>query len=455
MKKLARWLESTLSSEQFTYKAIKDMFVPLVVDQLFIFIIGMLSVAMVSSSGEQAMAAVSLVGSLGYIVSGLFTALGTGGAIVVAQLKGAGDALSVRKAAGQTIGLCAAAALVMDVIFIGMADGVVRTIYPKAEPVLIEYAIHYLQVYSLSYLPYAVYFAIFNTYRSIGETKSSLLMSVVINTAYLICSVLFVGVLKMGVTGAGLAFLVARVIGAALAWVWMFKVRNVTGIRFADVTRFTKDIVSRIMNLGVPFAAEQLLFQAGALIAQVYLATLTTTDLAAHGVATSLTSLYYATAYSLTSLTTTVCGQAYGARNIALVRRYCAAFVKVGRLVMLVTVVLLLPLTPLLMLLYSPTAEATPIIWQALLITALPMPLLWCDAYVTPAALRACGDAKYTTVVSLLAMWICHVGAGYVLAIPLGLGVPGVWLGTALEWAVRALVLPARIKGHHWVRVHE
>ncbi|MBQ3170069.1 MAG: hypothetical protein IJB99_09955, partial [Clostridia bacterium] len=54
-------LKKRFDSEQFTYKQLRDMFFPLVMDQLFIFIIGMLSSAMVASSHEGAAAAVMLV----------------------------------------------------------------------------------------------------------------------------------------------------------------------------------------------------------------------------------------------------------------------------------------------------------------------------------------------------------------------------------------------------------
>ena len=46
------------------------------------------------------------------------------------------------------------------------------------------------------------------------------------------------------------------------------------------------------------------------MVAQLYIATLSTATIAANGIAASAYNLYYATAFALTTLTTTVCGSA-------------------------------------------------------------------------------------------------------------------------------------------------
>ena len=58
------WLENALTSAQFTYKELRSMYLALVLDQFFIMFIGMLSTAMVSSTGEAAMAASNMVNSV-------------------------------------------------------------------------------------------------------------------------------------------------------------------------------------------------------------------------------------------------------------------------------------------------------------------------------------------------------------------------------------------------------
>ena len=100
MRRIRQRLESLLTTDQFTYPELRNMFLTLLLDQFFIFFISLLSTMLVSRLGEAAMAAVSLVGTVNGMVSLLFTSLATGGAIAVARAKGRGDREEIR----QTIG---------------------------------------------------------------------------------------------------------------------------------------------------------------------------------------------------------------------------------------------------------------------------------------------------------------------------------------------------------------
>ncbi len=450
--KLRARLETAFTSGQFQYKELRGMFLTLVLDQFFIVFINMLSVAMVSSTGEAAIAAVSMVGSVNSLVVLVFSAIATGGAIVVARAKGSGDVLSVQCAIGESTGLCGASALALSALLFALADPLVRALYPAAEPLLIDYAIHYMRLMCVSFPLYAVFAPIFNAFRSVGDTRSSLLLTIVINGAHLLCSFLFINVWQLGVTGAGLAYIVARLIGMVMALVWLLKVHNEYAERLKHFFHFSKKITSEIARLGVPIASESALFQGGMLLVQVFLARLTTTDLAAHAVANSTLNLYYSTGNALTALASTVCGQCVGARQYELCRKYCLSLIRVGRAVMLVTVLICYPLTPLILMLYSPSPQALPIIYQSLTLAVAAMPLIWCDAYITPMALRAAGDATFSTVVSVAGLAVGRVALGYLLTITFGLGVPGVWLGMLVEWLARAAALRTRIRGERWLK---
>ena len=75
MKRIRAHLEGLLSSEQFTYPALRSMLLTLILDQFCIYIMGVLSTALVSSVGEAAIAAVSMVNTINGLIALLFTAL--------------------------------------------------------------------------------------------------------------------------------------------------------------------------------------------------------------------------------------------------------------------------------------------------------------------------------------------------------------------------------------------
>lgn len=449
------WLEDAFTSQQFTYKQLRSMFFTLVLDAFFIMFINMLSVSMVSSTGEAAMAAVNMVGSVNSLVSLIFSALATGGSIVIARAKGRGDESGIRTVIGETICLCGAVAIVFGGMLFALSEVLIGVLYPRAEPLLVDYSIRYMRLMCISFIPFSVFNVIFFAFRSTGDTRSSLFLTIFINTLHLLCSFLFINGMHLGVTGAGMSYIVARTAGMIVALVWLLKVHNEYHIHLRNLFHFSKDITAQIVQLGVPIAWESALFQGGMLLVQIYLAYLTTTDLAAHGVANSVFGLFLSIGNAMTSFATTVCGQCYGAGLYELTRRYCRKIVAAGRVVLLVVTVVFLTATPLLLKLYSPSETALPIIWTCLAIGCTGLPIIWCDGYITPMALRTAGDATFSSVVSVVALAIGRIIIGYVLTIVLGLGVPGVWIGMMCEWLIRAVLMRIRLRGDKWLHIQE
>lgn len=453
MKRIRSHLEALLNSDQFTYPELRNMLLTLMLDQFFIFFIGVLSTAMVSSVGEAAIAAVSMVVSINGIVSLMFTSLAAGGAIVVARAKGSGDVLEIRRAIGEVTSLCCLVALVLGGLLYTLAPNVVTLLYSDVEPILVEYAVAYMRLMCISFIPYSVFNAIFNIFRNLGDTKSSLMLTIVINVLHLFLSLLFINIMQLGVTGSGLSYIVARAVGMVVALFWIMRVRNDYGVRVRDFFHFNPAVTRDIFSLGLPLSGESVLLQLGMLIVQLYLARLTTTDLAAHAVANSILMLYNTTTGALLSLTSTVCGQCYGAGKYDLVRRYGKNLICVGRFALLLTLLVLYPFTPLLLKLYHATDQGRPIIYTALSIAVFAMPIFWCDGNIPAMVLRVAGDSVFCGIVSVSALALCRCALGYVLTIPVGLGVPGIWIALVVEWIVRAVALHARMRGQAWMHV--
>lgn len=110
----------------------------------------------------------------------------------------------------------------------------------------------------------------------------------------------------------------------------------------------------------------------------------------------------------------------------------------------------MLPFTPLLYQMYSPPDGIAFETFTCLIISVIGTPLLWSMAFITPSALRAAGDAKFTSIAAMLSMWIVRVMLGYLLGIILGFGIIGVVSAMVLEWGVRALIFALRKRGTKW-----
>lgn len=113
---------------------------------------------------------------------------------------------------------------------------------------------------------------------------------------------------------------------------------------------------------------------------------------------------------------------------------------------------LIMPFFNPLVSMFHPPAEIVGDIFLIVLINTIAQIPLWSISFITPSALRAAGDSKFTSMVSMLTMWLFRVVLGYILGIVLNFGILGVWLAMNCEWGIRGLIFLRRFMGKKWVQ---
>ena len=66
------------------------------------------------------------------------------------------------------------------------------------------------------------------------------------------------------------------------------------------------------------------------------------------------------------------------------------------------------------------------------------------------SALRGAGDMRSPMIVSLIGAVFFRVAAVWFFAVQLKLGLNGVWLGTAIDWLGRAVIIYALYRRGRW-----
>ena len=64
--------------------------------------------------------------------------------------------------------------------------------------------------------------------------------------------------------------------------------------------------------------------------------------------------------------------------------------------------------------------------------------------------LRATGDTIYPVVIGIIFQWSIAVGLSYLIGIPLGYGLVGMWIGFALDENIRGIILMRRWRSGKW-----
>lgn len=432
------------------YRQIFALFLPILIDQAFIVGLNLVNTAMISSSGVGAVSAVNMVDSLNVFLINVFVAVATGGTVVVAQYKGSRNDLMVSRAAAGTVTSVALISIGVGLLIMGLHGPVLHLLFGSASPDVLESARIYLIGSSASYVGIAVVQAVCGALRGIGKTRASLALSLIMNLMYVALNVVFINFLQMGVLGMTIAINIARYGGAVCALYYLFKVDATLHLRVRDLFHFPLSMLRKIMFIGIPFAAEQMFFNGGKILTQVFIVSLGTYAIATNAIGASLAMVFQIPASALSLTVVTVVGQCIGSGNIPDARKFIKSFLWLGACSLAVTGLILMPLFQPLVGLFNPPAEIVDDLFLLLLINTLVQIPLWPISFILPSALRAAGDSKFTSITSMMTMWLFRVIFGYVLGIVMGIGILGVWLAMNCEWGVRGALFLWRFRGKKW-----
>jgi putative MATE family efflux protein len=435
----------------FSRRDLWRLILPLVIEQLLAVTIGMADTVMVASVGEAAVSGISLVDSVNILLINIFSALATGGAIIAAQYIGREDRENACAAAKQLLLASTAVSLVIMAGCMFFQRPLLTLIFGQIEPLVMDNANTYFFLSALSYPFLAVYNSGAALFRSMNNSKISMVTSVGMNLINIAGNALTIYGFHMGVTGAGLSSLISRAAGAAAMLVLLQNPHNLIHIEHIWKPELRPRMIRNILQIGIPNGLENGMFQIGKILVQSLIASFGTAAIAANAVASSVASLAQIPGGAIGLGMITVVGQCVGARDYRQARSYTLKLTGVSYASLiamnLISLVLLDPLIGM----YNLSPEGMELarlilLWQIGVSSAL-----WPASFTLPNGLRAANDVKFTMLVSIFSMWVFRIGFSYLLAQWLQMGLLGVWLAMYVDWAVRIVFFLFRFFRGRWM----
>lgn len=396
--------------------------------------------------------AVNIVGSLNVLLVQLFTSIALGGTVLIAQYYGQKNYKMIGKMVNGGVYATVLVATTAAILFMLLHSPILALLFGAASPAVIHGARIYMIGILFSYVGESTIEGVNGCLRGIGRTKVSLQLSLLMNTIYLLFNFLSVTFMHLGVFGLTLSLNISRYSIAVLAIWTLYRNRAHFGLNFKTLRHVDLGLTKRVLKVSVPFAAESTFFNGGKIIMQMMIVTLGTAMIAANAIASSWIQLSEIIPNALSVALVPIVGQCIGRNNIGDAKKLTKSFLGLGTLAFLAVDLGLLPFFSIGMRLFAPAPATIPIIFHIYLVVIVMHALFWSSSFVLPSALRAAGDARFTTVVSLISMWSFRIGFGYLIGIVLGYGIFGIFVVMSSEWAIRAIVFQLRFHGGRWYR---
>ncbi len=388
-------------------------------------LVGLADTMVVSYAGEAAVSGVSLVNSFNTIFINLFTALASGGAVVVSQYIGRRDMKMASESSSQLLMVATVFAVVISIPVLIWKVPLLKGLFGKVEPDVMEACKTYLRISVYSFPALGIYNAGTALYRSIGKTSVTMKISIVSNLINVAGNLIGVFVFRAGVAGVAYPSLIARTFSAVVITLLCFREKEV---RYVGrwIFQFVKVALSSVVAL---FGTYQI---------------------AANGISQSIWSVAALISVTMGPVFITVIGQCMGAGDIRQAEYYFRKLTKVTVCISVAWNTLIFLITPLLIKIFAVSRQTGQMILYLVLIHNIANAVVFPFADPLGKGLRAAGDAMFTMGISLFTTIGVRLILSILLGIVLDLGVIGIALAMCLDWTVRGVIFWIRFRQGKW-----
>jgi putative MATE family efflux protein len=437
-----------------SYRKILGLALPVGLETVFQTSLGAVDQVIVGYLGASAVAGVGLSNSVSFLVMLVYSAIGIGSGVLIAQAFGRKNMGEVSATAvlAQTIagvfGVCTALpiALFPEVIlhWIGAQEDVARE------------AAGYFRLFAAS-APLVVMSSVSTaTFRSLSDTRTPMIITMgaaALNTLFGFFLVLGISPFpKLGVLGAGVATLLAQAVRCVILLITLY--RRSEGPKWQwPWCSGMQTILRRLFEVTYPLALSEMLWGASAFGYTVVFARLGTRALAASQIVMVLENLIIAAGSGLAPAAVASIGQAIGAGSIRGAKKNAAIVLRLGVFAGLLFTILLIGTSLLLSILYPRVGkDVLQVAFWGILIAACVQPAKILNSILGNGILPSGGDTKFVLAGHLIGSYLVGLPAAVLLGIFTGLNARGVFSARALEEIIKVTAFLLRFRTPVWYR---
>lgn len=419
------------------------------------FLSGHLSNSAIAHLGYDRAVAVDTVGmasTAAWVVLTAFFAVNIGVTALVARATGAKDTNLARRAAAQGIILGVIAGIVMLGLAVPLASLITNVLGVSGQ--VADLGATFIRIYSLGLPATGVASACTAAMRGSGDGKRPLIVMLVVNGANILGSWILMNGLQsphiapMGVWGSACGAAAGWTLGAVLALYLLTRDHPRSPKLVRSSLHLDRALATRILRIGLPSAAELVVFQIGIVSFLRFVVTLGPAAYAANTAMNTVESMGTLPGFGFAVAATSLVGQALGAADPDLARRVVWATMRPCVAVMgaMGLLTALFPSALLGLFVADPSVQAAGDVAMRLSVFTLPASAV---AFVFIGTLRGAGDTKFPVIVRAAGTWGIRFPLAAFVLIPL-MGLPGARIAMATDFCAQAAITYWRFRSGRW-----
>lgn len=277
------------------------------------------------------------------------------------------------------------------------------------------------------------------------------MISVISNFINIGGNAVFIWVFHLGVAGVAIATLMSRVFCAVVVLLYLRKPGQMICVNQYLKIRPDKQLIFKVLSIGVPSGVENSMFQFGKLAIQSTVSTMGTVAIAAQAMTNIMENLNGVAAVGIGIGLMTVVGQCIGAGEKEEAIYYVKKLTLLGEICMILNCLLVYALVRPVTVIGAMEPESAALCIRMVGWITIFKPLFWVLSFIPAYGMRAAGDVRFSMLVSTATMWLCRVSLCIFLVKAFGFGPMAVWIGMFTDWGIRGAIFTWRFYSKRWL----
>lgn len=437
------------------FKATIAIALPITLQNLIASSVNMLDTLMITSLGQESLAAVGLANQVFFFYAVTIFGVATGSSIFIAQFWGKKDTMNIRRILGLSLTIVSALGVIFTLAALFVPEHIMKIFSNDIK--VIKLGVDYLRIVSFSYIITGISFAYSVASRSIGQAKMPMIVSIVSFVTNAVFNYLLIfgklGLPQLGIKGAAYGTLIARIVEIALILYFIYSNnKNPLAGSIKDMTDWTGDFVKKYFKTAYPVILNEALWSLGTVLYSIAYAKIGTEAAAAVQILNTVQNIFMVMTRGLANACTVMVGNKIGAEEEEVAIEYANSFMIISiALGIVLGIMLFLTSDAILTFFKNLTPELYDTSKKLLIVLAIFFFVKAFNGTMIVGVLRGGGDTRFSMLLEMAAVWIVGVPLAFLGALVFKLPVYYVTALVYVEEVVKAVVGIPRIISKKWV----